>query len=432
MQRRPNPERQPPAVRLKEDLGMIQETRIYQLITPLFGGGVHASENDLALLIRGTSIRGQLRFWWRACFGDSSAADPLADKRQREAALLADMRRREAALWGSASDGKTGAPSLVQVMVEILNAGQEFRATTPNGVPVRVSAPNSPFGYAAFPLQDKPAATVREGIEFKLTISYPARIGDRNTEKEVQDTVWAWEVFGGIGGRTRRGFGALRCGVINGQPTRAEPHSPASIQSRLREIMPNPQQWPKDVPHLHPEMKLRVVQPARPPREMWAELLKKLKNFRQERNPGRERNRPGRSRWPEADALRRITGERARLHFEDITKVDAFPRAAFGLPIIFHFKDSGDPDATLQVEGHERFASPLILKPLGSSAGAVGLVAKLCGSTLDDKQLTVKTRRTNKNVRIGTAAELRPLTRSDGQALLSGESDPIDAFLAQF
>jgi CRISPR-associated protein Cmr1 len=45
--------------------------------------------------------------------------------------------------------------------------------------------------------------------------------------------------------------------------------------------------------------------------------------------------------------------------------VAKFPRAAFGMPIIFHFKDNGDPrDGSLQPENFERMASPLFLRPL--------------------------------------------------------------------
>jgi CRISPR-associated protein Cmr1 len=41
-----------------------------------------------------------------------------------------------------------------------------------------------------------------------------------------------------------------------------------------------------------------------------------------------------------------------------------FPRAAFGLPIIFHFQGGGDPDDyTLQAGDSDRMASPLILRP---------------------------------------------------------------------
>jgi len=43
------------------------------LVSPLFGGGVEAGMPDESMPIRGTSIRGQLQFWWRATRGASHA-----------------------------------------------------------------------------------------------------------------------------------------------------------------------------------------------------------------------------------------------------------------------------------------------------------------------------------------------------------------------
>src|SRR5579862_2869390 len=42
---------------------------VIKVVTPLFGGGVDPGENDPHTLIRGTAIRGHLRFWWRATRG---------------------------------------------------------------------------------------------------------------------------------------------------------------------------------------------------------------------------------------------------------------------------------------------------------------------------------------------------------------------------
>src|SRR5947199_6070126 len=66
------------------------EERTYriELITPLFGGGVEAGKPDPTFPIRGTSIRGQLQFWWRATRGASCLT--------RE-----ELFRRHAEVWGT-------------------------------------------------------------------------------------------------------------------------------------------------------------------------------------------------------------------------------------------------------------------------------------------------------------------------------------------
>jgi CRISPR-associated protein Cmr1 len=74
---------------------------------------------------------------------------------------------------------------------------------------------------------------------------------------------------------------------------------------------------------------------------------------------------------------------------------NAFPRAALGLPIIFHFRDgrAGDPpDTTLYPKVHgrrfERMASPLIIKALGLADGrAVPIVLRLRTPTLEAVRL---------------------------------------------
>jgi len=100
-----------------------------------------------------------------------------------------------------------------------------------------------------------------------------------------------------------------------------------------------------------------------------------MREFRQGENVGRNRgsapNRPGRSRWPEADSLRVITNKGDPRHQPGITTPEpAFPRAELGLPIVFHFKDHLDAPNNSELypkrdRESRRMASPVILRPLG-------------------------------------------------------------------
>jgi len=81
----------------------------------------------------------------------------------------------------------------------------------------------------------------------------------------------------------------------------------------------------------------------------------------------------GRSLWPEPDAIRDIRRESAPIHSTPINGDGDFPRAKFGLPIIFHFRTdahrAGDPtDNTLVIDkDRDRFASPIIVKAIAVS-----------------------------------------------------------------
>jgi len=206
----------------------------------------------------------------------------------------------------------------------------------------------------------------------------------------VDAALWAWETFGGVGGRTRRGFGALQR-IDKDRDLPARPADTATwLSEQLRRHVPAGDGL-RDLPRLATKgvfaaslsltsrpgvtpvpagvWRYFIVQsdswadgPA-----VWRYLIGRLRDFRQQRTGGRF----GRSLWPEPDAIRRLTGKVTRLRVP--TGLDRFPRAAFGLPIVFHFKDDtlGDPqETTLQgvpanaKQPHDRFASRLILRPL--------------------------------------------------------------------
>lgn len=140
--------------------------------------------------------------------------------------------------------------------------------------------------------------------------------------------------------------------------------------------------YPPGMPHLAPTTSFKITNSSQNAMDAWGNLIRKLASFRQDRNGPR-----GRSHWPEPEAIRQITGRRYSKH-QPLNHPRKFPRAAFGLPIIFHFKDAnkGEPEEpTLQgrQEGSERLASPLILRPLICRDNrAVGLALLLEGSRI--------------------------------------------------
>lgn len=375
------PEGSPPQVRPdysrvragERTIQLVTQKRRYRLITPLFGGGAEPGKADPVTIVRGSEVRGQLRFWWRACRGGKFGGD------------LKRMKEAEDEIWGAASTPEKPRPSKVQIYVEVANEGKEeepFKLVERKGKKRPVLSENwSILAYAAFPLrgeEKKPPGKVRGGVEFTLTITFPEQCRD-----DVEAALWAWETFGGIGARTRRGFGALQLVEVDGK--RVQPPDPKGaeefIRSKLRKHVV-PGKWPKGVPHLSHDVRLKVTSPFPSPREAWEHLIGCLKKFRQSR-PSTAPRQWGRSLWPEPDQIRRLTKRCAPGH-KPRSDVEKFPRAALGLPIIFHFKDKGDPaDTKLEGKDHDRLASPLILRPLACRGGwAVGLALVLEGAGL--------------------------------------------------
>lgn len=346
---------------------LVTQARHYALITPLLGGGVEPGEADPVTTIRGSEIRGHLRFWWRACRGGCFNGD------------LAEMKKAEDELWGAASTEKNPRPAQVEVAVKVTNQGREEK-------PFERRAKPSPewkdLAYAAFPLQDKsPPGKVREGVAFTVTLTFPQK-----KQAEVEAALWAWETFGGIGARTRRGFGALKLVGVDDRPVtppRADEVEAVIREGLLKHVVSG--SWPEDVPYLPSgrPLNLKITEAHSDPRAAWGYLIRRLKDFRQRRHPGTSPGRPGRSKWPEPDEIRRLLDRRCAKHAKPLSSVRKFPRAAFGLPIVVHFKDAGagDPDDTmLRGQDCKRLASPLILRPLACTGGTAGLALVLEGT----------------------------------------------------
>lgn len=328
------------------------------LVTPMYGGGVKAGEVDTAMPIRATAIRGQLRHWWRLL----NRRDGNGNLRTSKALFEA-----ERALWGGLGDAETLAASKVAVSVAAQGVTQHGLqpVATYSQREGKLRGPefgNLP-GYVLFPGQGKsergkvaeqPKQLLMAGFKFRLTLHFDRELPAAHRE-QVREAVRWWATFGGVGARTRRGCGAVE--VIDADRKLV----------RVDESAVQKQGW-----------RLVVGTGGGDAIGAWKQAADALKDFRQKpgfaRNPG-QGNRPGRSRWPEPDAIRRITGSHAALHEPKSRSGDVFPRAAFGLPIITHFKQERewrqtDPqDTTLKpipagsAKASERMASPLILRP---------------------------------------------------------------------
>jgi len=377
----------------------LAHTYSLELKTPLFGGGVEAGENDPSHPIRATSIRGHLRFWWRATRG-------------RRFANPAALWLREEEIFGS-----TRFPSPVRISVE-------FDPKTP---PAFINPTEfnrfGPDGYALFAAIQNGNRVIQEGLKFKVSMAWisPAQLKSRraalneqlmkakepplpaevaDVADDLRDAMWAWVNFGGIGGRTRRGCGALLC-----HEDGFAPKSVAEIegwllaaQQRFGVAATTAPLWSQLGTHLYYR-----PQPE-PAINAWLTAMSAFKTFRQGEGVGRNRrrpgsNRPGRSYFPEPETIRQTMNQRDPKHtpFPKPFPNDAFPRAEFGLPIVFQFQ-GGEVDQTVLYprvgnEKPERMASPLILKPLCLKDGnAVAVIVPLVVPWFSGVDLTLRGR----------------------------------------
>jgi CRISPR-associated protein Cmr1 len=429
---------------------LLTQVRTYELITPLFGGGAAPGSSDPVTVIRASEIRGHLRFWWRACQGGRFVKN------------LAAMKRAEDALWGAASTVKQPLPSCVILDVSVTRQGKKRAPfTVVPGKPDKSGKPRPTprahedvsSAYISFPLQPTDAEIksggigmetkcVLDNVGFQLSVTFPEQ---GEIENDIAAAFWAWETFGGLGARTRRGFGALRLVSLNNKPITLP--SASAVESMIAAELKKhvvTGAWPDNVPHLQNSWTGKVTKPKTTSHEAWKLLMDKLKYFRQYRpGPG---NHPGRSLWPEADSVRRLTGQyldktidgQLRIHQPQHAAGNKFPRAVFGLPVNFHFKDmnrnnpidpKADPgDTTLIGKKYDRLASPLILRPLACiNDQSVGLAVVLQGCAVSNLPEGLMLKGAPDDAAVD--ATLEP-NEANTIALLNGNPDILQAFLS--
>jgi CRISPR-associated protein Cmr1 len=309
------------------------ETWIISLrtITPMFGGSATPREVDAQSPVRAASVRGHLRFWWRATVGGQYATPQ-------------ELFKAEERLWGSADRYGDAALKITGQSAE-RKSYSDF-----------VSGFGDPRGYALFPFArqgSQEAASCLQNINFSMEITC-----SKQARAEIEIAIQAWIMFGGIGARTRRGCGSLEILPSHGF---SQPIQPGLANSTLLTRLSGR--------YLEGE-KVQNSDTA------WRRALEVYKDFRQgkdfARNPGSDPSKPnklGRSRYPEPDTIRGMS-PRVRWTHRPRHSVGGFPRADLGLPIVFHFIGEGE-DHTLESASQygTRFASPVITKAVKVEGG---------------------------------------------------------------
>lgn len=408
--------RQPPPTGAVQGATSLRLSLPLRLITPQVGGGVEPHLPDDETPVRLSGVRGQLRQWWRWLF-----LEHKFDQRP------ANAHRDEVTLWGGVL-GDTAFASRVRLRVEGVSPGVVKAAghhkLNQNGQPRSMPSYSGDavgLDYALFPLQapkeqlqgqsaEVPTKPIRTGLSFTLVVEVDPRAERADQDlTEVLAALWAWTQLGGLGARTRRGLGAVALSApATRLPGAAFPSGGLPWDRLFRPMSAG--DWRALAPQVlrvgavgagsrASRSELWVGTPATTVAGAHRALVEALKTFRQGRNVGRAPGdeRPGQSYWPEGNVLR---ATRDTLHPRppawkhppgaDATRDLALPldrrtmgapRAAFGLPLEVQFKDEQDKPASASVlpaaEGRDRLASPLLLRPVQVTEGALPVLLKL-------------------------------------------------------
>jgi CRISPR-associated protein Cmr1 len=198
-----------------------QVTATFRIVTPMFLGGANHEADE----IRPSSVKGILRFWWRATnwsYYQKNATD--------EANALRKLHDEEARLFGSAAnDGKGGQ-------------GVFLLSVRSDGIKIGKPDINqfSPLHYMAGQgvVFQKDASKDRNAL-LSGKFSVNLRFRDSTSNDQRYSIVKALQVFGlvgGMGSRVRRGFGSVALLEIKGLSGNIWPQTVADYQKTLRSL----------------------------------------------------------------------------------------------------------------------------------------------------------------------------------------------------
>lgn len=343
-----------------------------EVVTPILGGGSQTRALDDVDVIRAATVRGHLRFWWRALHGHEHAA-PRA------------LNAAEGELWGQAAT-KDGGRSAVEIRIAVDRKGEV------DGTDIDLQ--HTPGAYALWPARAEkrqgqvirpPTPRRKPGTRFRLTL-----LAQADHETQVRNVVRAWLLFGGYGSRARRGLGSLTTADAGWLPAAAAREA-MTVLFGGDVLAADSRFGACDLPVLA-GASLQVGKSTNDALQAWMRALDALKEFRQgtsgnlgdrAREPGTGKQQPSRpsiSNWPEADKVRRLRGGQTS-HPPRHNATPAWPRAGFGLPILGQFQTRARDGGSLNEPGpfelrwragheeHDRLASPLIVKALPLANG---------------------------------------------------------------
>ncbi|TVR83506.1 MAG: type III-B CRISPR module RAMP protein Cmr1 [Rhodospirillales bacterium] len=215
----------------------------FAVSTPLFLGGAQPEAD--AETVRPPSVKGALRFWWRALAWSRLAGN------------LAEIRNEEARLFGSPAGARVGGQA--SFFLRFLRARSP---TAPPPLPLGtvlkhgdgsvVGAGARYLGYGlmeAFPNRKKGT----EAGQLSRPCLWPAAeiavefISREPLDPGIVEAVKLMGLLGGLGSRTRRGWGSLSLLSLEGaeQSWRA-PRGPASYKQALLDVIGNGRQCDRE------------------------------------------------------------------------------------------------------------------------------------------------------------------------------------------
>lgn len=235
-----------------------------ELLTPAFVSGADQNEARLS----GSTVRGLLRWWWRAVVGHDHGKNALRD-----------LRDKEAQVFGSAG-AKLKSPVIVRVFFPEppvpIRPGRRLKSDLfydyERGGRT-ASADVLPYlGYGPMDFRGTKRPGLEPGTRFRLELSWLRGSLSTTDAQSVLRAVAAWSTLGGIGSRSRNGWGALRSELAD-VDVRRWPVDPADVfTEQCRRCLESAKRLPDYVAPF-PQLALARVSVDPTPQPDWTRAL---------------------------------------------------------------------------------------------------------------------------------------------------------------
>ncbi|MGH3090413.1 MAG: type III-B CRISPR module RAMP protein Cmr1, partial [Rubrobacteraceae bacterium] len=178
-----------------------------KLVSPAFAGGADQAKAEL----RVPSLRGLLRFWWRA------VQPPMSPT---------ELRGEENKLFGSTDTGQSKF---------LMGIPDENNKPLPAGTKVDNSIGYLGYGIAGYIREQREVQTTRDALDAggRFTLRLIFKKGAAERKGELLDAVWCLTHLGGMGSRSRRGFGSMVVTGVEGADFPELPGSPEELKERI-------------------------------------------------------------------------------------------------------------------------------------------------------------------------------------------------------
>ena len=296
--------------------------------------------------LRPNTFKNLLRWWWRAGRGQRDRA--------REARLFGDVESEKAGARASPFRLRVCPPANLGACTRLFDkddySGQ-------NGLQY-LGFSLDPFGHGA-----DPRSVIDPGTQFGVKLLFPEWFGE-DCQREIWASLWLLVWFGGLGARSRRGFGGVR--VVETDKTGEldlisdAGGKPELLRDFLEENLHVVRDW-LDAPDADQDVPLPEYTAIAP---WWTEIFV---HREPERRWATALDKSGQHLMDFRNRLDVNDRSSAYHQVKDFLEVGLTPetvdRGAFGLPLIFRYNSvrAGNNTATVTGENHNRRASPLLI-----------------------------------------------------------------------